>query len=1034
MAQSMPWSVKGIDPDARDAAKEAARRAGMTLGEWLNTVIADKAAAPASPLRPSPATPPEGETTLQDIAEGLALLDRQRSDTAVDARFAGGGLPPGLRDEDFPLRPAPPRPQRDTHAATRQALDAVQRWVEDAEGRLSETTRLAGERQERAALAVGEALTIVTRRLDDIERRLEQGQKSAIAPVRTAIEQIEERLEQLSETALPGREAMDDTLSALETRLGALVERMATASAAEPRPPRPAIVPVRLPVPPEKLASAIAEIKDHQSHLEQAPAPDDDGEPAVTSPADVPAEVRAATLSERFAAISERLARRPVATRATPAGLAVPAEGDRAAEAPATDAAATAHPPFTPAEPCPPVDRPEPGKGHRDALARKLDEVLNTREPAHTIEARLERLETQPAPDLSRLEEMIRTLAERMETARRPEADGAALDALERQIDHLASRIDEAVAVHQEGAGIGRTLGALERTMVDFVDHLERLHRGTAEAVERVAREAVAQGLAGETSSAEIGSLKLDIADLRSAQDNSDLRTQATLEAVHDTLERVVERLALLEEDMAAARAPASGQAGLPFGLAAGAGRDRLDALSPSDRPVPKAERAALHDIPLEPGSGRPMPAASPRDGGDAADAAAVKASFIAAARRAAQAAAAETAAATQALPMDRAAGPSRKAGARGASPAQRLKQQIAGRRKSLLLGLAGLVVALGAAQVLGGFFGGSTQVATSRPATLPAPGATPHDHGEAAQARPDAAAKAAPPANPFDTDPTATGSINPAPQPAQPAAAQPADGQDRGADAGAAQAPVPGMSSLDIPANVGSAGLRQAVLAGDPAAVYELASRLAEGRSVRRDLTLAARLFEKAADHGSAPAQYRVGSHYEKGLGVARAPQVARQWYQKAAEAGHAKAMHNLAVLLAEGVNGKPDYAGAVGWFRKAAELGVRDSQYNLAILLARGLGGSQDLVQAYTWFAVAAKQGDDDAGRKRDEVGTKLSGTDMALAKAALERWRAKLPDAAANDVAMPAAGWDHAAAGAPARTSARDAGDKAQKGSRV
>ena len=36
MAQTAPWSVKGIDPQARDAAKEAARKAGMTLGAWLS--------------------------------------------------------------------------------------------------------------------------------------------------------------------------------------------------------------------------------------------------------------------------------------------------------------------------------------------------------------------------------------------------------------------------------------------------------------------------------------------------------------------------------------------------------------------------------------------------------------------------------------------------------------------------------------------------------------------------------------------------------------------------------------------------------------------------------------------------------------------------------------------------------------------------------------------------------------------------------------------------------------------------------------
>ncbi|WP_269716571.1 peptidoglycan-binding protein [Caulobacter sp. NIBR2454] len=39
MSAGAPWSVKGIDPKAREIAKDLARRSGMTLGEWLNRMI-----------------------------------------------------------------------------------------------------------------------------------------------------------------------------------------------------------------------------------------------------------------------------------------------------------------------------------------------------------------------------------------------------------------------------------------------------------------------------------------------------------------------------------------------------------------------------------------------------------------------------------------------------------------------------------------------------------------------------------------------------------------------------------------------------------------------------------------------------------------------------------------------------------------------------------------------------------------------------------------------------------------------------------
>jgi localization factor PodJL len=203
------------------------------------------------------------------------------------------------------------------------------------------------------------------------------------------------------------------------------------------------------------------------------------------------------------------------------------------------------------------------------------------------------------------------------------------------------------------------------------------------------------------------------------------------------------------------------------------------------------------------------------------------------------------------------------------------------------------------------------------------------------------------------------------------------------------------------IPGGIGTDALRQAVEKGNASAVYELASRLAEGRGIPRDMKSAARLFEAQAEAGFAPAQYRIANHYEKGFGVDRDLAKAREWYLRAAEAGNAKAMHNLAVLYAEGVSGKPDYPTAVKWFRKAAELGIRDSQFNLAILAARGLGMDPDLVQSYTWFAVLAENGDADAAEKRDSVGARLSPTDLTLARAAAEQWVAKTPDPAANTV---------------------------------
>jgi localization factor PodJL len=125
---------------------------------------------------------------------------------------------------------------------------------------------------------------------------------------------------------------------------------------------------------------------------------------------------------------------------------------------------------------------------------------------------------------------------------------------------------------------------------------------------------------------------------------------------------------------------------------------------------------------------------------------------------------------------------------------------------------------------------------------------------------------------------------------------------------------------------------------------------------------------------------------------------------------------MHNLAVLFAEGADGAPDYRSAASWFQRAAEHGMTDSQYNLAILHARGLGVDQNLAESYRWFSIAARQGDQDAGRKRDEVATRLDAAQLATAKATADGFAARSEPAQATTVEAPAGGWDAQPAEAP------------------
>ncbi|MCC5977475.1 MAG: SEL1-like repeat protein [Salinarimonas sp.] len=446
------------------------------------------------------------------------------------------------------------------------------------------------------------------------------------------------------------------------------------------------------------------------------------------------------------------------------------------------------------------------------------------------------------------------------------------------------------------------------------------------------------------------------------------------------------------------------------------------------------------------------------------AESAEIKANFIAAARRAAQNAAAEAAAATRKeTPRDardkaRGAAPADKSmtatRAKGAKPeldkAAGEKAAAGGRRRPLLMAAAAVVLAAGAFQIAPHLMQSEERGPIAEAYRDDA------DSVLAEIADADAALPQAAPAlenadaggveTGIDAQPTETASIDPessvieafsptalpsivgmesllngggqtrsadAPIPVLPPrrgdTGQAASGQASGQETGWVLAPEselhPNIVSADeIPSGRGPSDLREAMLAGDVAAVYAFATLAVDGKGMQRDPALAAKLFERAAAHGLVPAQYRIGNLYEKGIGVSRDYALASLWYQRAAENGNARAMHNLAVLMAEGVHGSPDFAGALDWFRQASELGIRDSQYNLAVLKARGMGTEQDLAGSYKWFAIAARQGDTDAAAKRDEVAARLDSRALAMAEAEVEVWRASEPDPAANTVAMP------------------------------
>lgn len=674
--------------------------------------------------------------------------------------------------------------------------------------------------------------------------------------------------------------------------------------------------------------------------------------------------------------------------------------------------------------------------GRVDALAGRLEDTPSRADFARVeSETRaLHALVTAGRPaELGRLEAQIETLAERVDgiveaTASTQRGGDAQLARLEAAMSELATRLDRAgqpdaapetvaaleahlgrLADHLDTVDTGKTqLVTLERAVHELMAQLAGLQDATASTAERVALETARQLLGGTALSsaadASVAALAERLDDMRRASSAAEETAQARLEAVHETLDRIVQRMAMLEDEIG------------PRGAAAGSGvRQPPAPAMPSSRSpsatatARAAARRALGEqgldrgeVLLEPGSGAPQPRPAAVEGGRSA------VDFIAAARRAAQAAAAESRIEEE--------------NAMRQTPIERAREFLKIGRRPLVLGIAAVVLLVGTAQLslVGKMLWQREKEKASAPTSM----------NQAA--RPDTATPGLPPASPPSAtleplqqvqpagDPVAaappSGSIagpDPAPLSGEPIAPEPETTATVPASPSRpAPSAVPPLASRgSLPSEIGATRLRERANAGDAAAQYEIGVRYAEGRGVSSDTVRAARWFEQAAAQNLAPAQYRLGGMYERGTGVTKDLEAARRWYERAAQAGHVKSMHNLAVLHAEGGLGAPDYTTASYWFQKAAERGLVDSQYNLGVLTVRGLGAKRDLAEAYKWFALAADQGDADAAAKRDAVAAKLAPADLAAAKLAAQGFQAKPSDPTANEVAAPAGGWDAA-----------------------
>ena len=148
-AAAAPWSVKGIEPKAREIAKDLARRSGMTLGEWLNSMIiedGDDDGYTPLPRRAHAVDSFErrGRSRRVDDAYGMDDENAQRLSASVDAIAARAIEREALGEEVAEIQGQAPRQLRQAEQAQHAAgagLDFQQLAIAHVEAQLPLQTR-----------------------------------------------------------------------------------------------------------------------------------------------------------------------------------------------------------------------------------------------------------------------------------------------------------------------------------------------------------------------------------------------------------------------------------------------------------------------------------------------------------------------------------------------------------------------------------------------------------------------------------------------------------------------------------------------------------------------------------------------------------------------------------------------------------------------------------------------------------------------------------------------------------------------------
>lgn len=1004
MANSLPWSVKGVDPRTRDAAKAAARRAGMTLGEWLDTKIRIEAESGM----PEPEQPEQLD--IAALSERLARLSQDQTQTAP--RRPSPPPAPDRKEVELLVRQAETMEKltRESSQRTAGALDSITRWIEKTEDRLAIGERTAAERQERATNVIAEAIKTMGERIAEIERRGLEAQLAAReqpAPrlafsrdgLAAAVTDIRTRQRLLDSDEPPARAAApaaQERIAALREDLRALGSRLGTEAPRRPAPaaPQPAYAP-REDAAVRTIESKISALGDQLEKLARR----DHFEPVLKPLSRIEAEVarlsqdRSGEAYQRFELEIAHLAAKidALAARGGEAANLAPllrdmgelrdliaANGhDGRLEELSHQIASLSFEVARLREIQPDLremrglssaiedvrsavlgsqsrdlySAPLAELGSQiDDLARKLD-TLGRNRPGDQIDSRIDALQTR-----------IERLAE----------EGPA--AVTRQLDSLAARIDGLAASNQLSRMVGENgapadLSPIEAMLQRLADKIDEAGAPGASHDSFEALEQQISGIAARldeaaaTRSAESGierTLQDLVVHLRSMREETAAERAALAKATSATPAKGIAELSSLVTGLRDTQVSTERQTQDTLGavhntLEAIMGRlvslegELLSDRKPTRPAAPQAKR------PPAPEMREPALVATAEDRGPIPVPASVRTEPTL-----------DIASSAFDLPLEPGSGrPRPETGAAGGTDAQSIRQSLiaAARRSAKAAAEAAATPSAPADEPAAKAPGRLRELMAKRKrplllalaAVILAMG-TAHVVTGALRGGPANTARNDVPALPPAALPEAAPK---APLPADPAPAKdkssalPAEGSaPRAAEAEAASQ----TASLAPPA----AGMPLATMqppASDPQPAPEGLQPVTGLGELPAGLGGAG--VRKAALDGDARAVYELAARAADGPAGSRDPKVALRLFERAAVAGLAPAQFRLGNMFEKGVGTPRDLSLARVWYERAAERGNAKAMHNLAVLYAEGAAGKPDYAAATQWFSKAAELG---------------------------------------------------------------------------